>query len=228
MFPKIFSGLFGKGKESKPKISVTSVNLKFMGNSHSLSGMQVGSEIFDYVIPFQNKMGNSLLPDNLKGPSMRLSSIVVSPPFKLLEVTPKLPVDVPYMSKISFTLRIQAPKVTYDGPISINFGNESTDNIALNVQKVVLLRNGKTVDLENSEMVATMQKSQLFKKEIQLYKIISFKDTVNAIEVSKPFELVSVSPKLPITADKEDSYIISLFIKAPEFSYSGNIEIKLS
>jgi hypothetical protein len=228
MFSNLFSGLLGKAKSAKSKVTISSVNLKFMGNSHSLGGMEVNSGIFDYTIPFQNKMGSSLLPDNLKGPSMRISSITVSAPFKLIEVNPKLPVDVPYMSKTSFTLKIQAPSVTYEGPISINFGNDSSENIAISVQKVILMHSGKSVDLENSEMVATMQKSQLFKKEIQLYKIISFNDHVNSIEVGKPFELVSVSPNLPITADKKDSYIISLYIKAPQFSYSGNMEIKIS
>ncbi len=230
MFPKIFDAILGKKQAAGAgsKVSITAVNLKFMGNTHSLGGLSVPSEVFDYTIPFQNKMGNGILPDNLKGPSMKISKITVSEPFQLMDVTPKLPVEVPYMTKTSFTLKIKAPAVTYDGPISINFGNETTENIAVSVKKITLQRGPRSVDLENSEMISTMQKSQVFKKEIQLYKIISLNDTVKSIEVSKPFELVSVTPALPIKADKKDSYIISLFIKAPSFSYAGNMEIKLS
>lgn len=230
MFPKLLDRLLGKkgGTQANSKVSITSVNLKFMGGTHSLKGVEVNSEVFDYTIPFQNKMGSSHLPDNLKGPSIAIKSITISEPFTLLEVTPSLPQDVPYLSRTMFTLKIRAPKLSYDGPLSINFGNDASGNIALSVQKVILSHKGRSADLENSEMTATMQKSQLFKKEIQLYKIISFNERINAIEVSKPFELVSVDPKLPITADKKDSYIISLYIKAPEFSYSGIMEIKLS
>lgn len=229
MFSKLFDSILGRKPEpQKPKVSITSVNLKFMGNLHSLNGINVPSRAFEYRIPFQNKMGSDLLPDNVKGPKVTISTITVSEPFKLLDVSPKLPVSIEYQSKESFTLRIEAPDLAYDGPISINFGNESSDNIALSISKVVLSRNGRTVDLENSELTATMQKNQVFKKEIQLYKILSFNETLSRIEVSKPFELVSVQPQLPILADKKDSYIINLYLKAPKSSYAGSIEIKMS
>lgn len=229
MFSDIFKGILGKKPEpQRSKVSITSVNLKFMGNSHALNGLEVPSRVFEYTIPFQNRMGSDLLPENLKGPKVTISNITVSDPFKLIEINPKLPVDIQYQSKVSFVLKIEAPDLSYDGPIAINFGNESADNIAININKMILTRNGQSVELENSEMMATMQKHQLFKKEIQIYKIMSLNEKLSKIEVSKPFELVSVQPALPIIADKKDSYIISIFLKAPDSSYAGSVEIKMS
>lgn len=228
MLSELLGSVFGRRQVQRPKVYITTVNLKFMGGTHSLNGMHVPSEVFDYPIPFSNKMGSDKLPNEIVGPKITISKITVSEPFSLVEVNPSLPVDVQYMSKVDFMLKIRAPSVTYDGPMAINFGNDSTSNIAINISKVLLTRSGKSVDLENSELVATMQKSQVFRKDIQLYKIMSLNDSVNNIEISKPFELVSVTPNLPITADRKDSYIISLFIKAPQSSFSGDLEIKLS
>ncbi|MDE1768211.1 MAG: hypothetical protein KGH67_03790 [Candidatus Micrarchaeota archaeon] len=227
MLLDVFSKIFGRSK-ANAKVSISSVNLKFMGNPHSLSGFVVSTDTFDYEIPFQNKMGSDLLPDNLKGPKVTIKNITVSEPFALLEVTPKLPADVEYMSKMVFKLKIAAPKVAYDGPITINFGNAPIDNIAIDIRKIRLSYKGKSTDVEESRMAATMLKSQVFKKEIQLYQIASLNDTISNIEVNGPFELVSVTPKLPITADKKDSYLVSLFIKAPQSSYAGDLEINMS
>lgn len=218
--------IFGKkGTELKAaKLTITSINLKFMGNSHGMDGIKTDSSVFDLNVPFQNKMGSNLLPDNLKGPSLTISKITVAEPFKLLDVEPKLPVQVDYMSRTVFKLRIKGPDVTYEGPLSLNFGNETNDNVGINVQKIVLNHNGKKVELEESGVTATMQKSQLFKHSIQLYKILSFGETLNAVEVDRPFELVSTDPKLPIKIDKKDSYIMNFYLKCPDSSYAGNLE----
>ncbi len=204
------------------------MNIKFLGGTHSLGGLTPSGETFEYVIPFQNRMGSDMLPDSLKGPSVRISKIMLGPPFELVSVEPSLPVDVQYKSKISFKLRIKTPSMAYNGPMSVDFGNDSAGNIAVNVHKVILRRGENSVELENSEIVATMQKSQVFRKEIQLYQIMSLNDTLKSVEVSAPFELVSVEPSLPVVADRKDSYMISVYIKAPQASYSGDMEIRLS
>ena len=215
----------GKKVEAKSKITITSINLKFMGNSHGMNGFQTQNSIFDVSIPFQNKMGSNLLPDNLKGPKLRVSKITVAEPFRLLEVDPGLPVDVEYMSRVMFRLRLKGPEVTYEGPLSINFGNESADNVGINVQKIVLHYKDRDVQLEESGVTATMQKGQVFKQSVQLYKILSLGENIKSVEVARPFELVSSDPTLPLTADKKDSYIMGLFIKCPDSSYAGSLEI---
>ncbi len=223
---RLFSGSkLAKNPESDPKISITSINLRFMGNSHGLDGVKAYDSVFKLNIPFQNKMGSELLPDNINGPNMRIDKISVSAPFTLLDVDPKLPVDVGFMSKVMFRLRIKGPDVKYEGPLSVNFGNDPTGTVNVAVKKIVLHYKGKTGDLENSQIVSNMQKSQVFRQEVQLYKIMSFGDTLNAIIISRPFEIVGTDPKLPIALDRRDSYVISMFIKAPEASYSGDIEV---
>ncbi len=226
----IIDRLFGNKKvqTSVKKVTITSINLKFMGNSHGLAGMEVSEPVFELRIPFQNKMGSNLLPDNLKGPKIVLSSVTVGSPFRLVDISPKLPVEVPYMSKTMFTLKIAAPDVTWEGPLSINFGNESANNVTISIKKVTLHHGDKSIELEDSGVTTSMQKSQLFKQNLQIYKVLSLGDTVNKIEVSAPFEIVSTDPKLPIKADKKDSYIISLYMKCPEFSYAGDLDIRFS
>lgn len=223
----VFKRLFGGGKPTA-RVKVTSINLKFMGNAHGIDGMDVTTPQFDVVIPFQNKMGSGLLPDNLKGPPVRITKITVAEPFALMNVSPALPAEVPYMGKVTFTINIRAPQVTYEGPLSINFGNDATEGITINIKRVMLHYKGRDVELEESSIGASMQKSQLFKESVQLYKVVSFGDSVASVQVSRPFELVSTDPKLPIKADKKDSYILGMYMKCPDFSYAGDLDITIS
>lgn len=220
----ILGRLFGK-KKSGTNITVTSINLRFMGNSHAIDGMHVTEAEFDVNIPFQNKMGSGLLPDNMKGPKMVVSAITVADPFKLVHISPELPVEVEFMSKAMFRIRIRAPNITYEGPLSINFSNEASNSVTISLKKVTLHYKDRDVELEDSAVTSTMQKSQLFMEKIQLYKIISLGDVVNSVEVSRPFEIVSTDPKLPIKADRKDSYIVSLYMKCPDFGYAGDLDI---
>lgn len=223
-------GLLGEKKTPSPakKVTITNISLRFMGKPHGIAGMEVTERVFELHIPFQNKMGSDLLPDNLRGPPIVLNSITVTEPFKLVDVDPKLPVEVPYMSKTRFTLRISAPDMAWEGPLSISFGNEPANNVAINVRRVVLHYEGRSAELEESSIKTSMQKSQLFKQSLQLYQILSLGDTVSKVEVNAPFEIVSTDPKLPIKADKKDSYIMSIYMKCPESSYSGDLDIKFS
>ncbi len=209
------------------RITITSINLRFMGETHSLAGREVKGGTFELALPFQNKIGSGLLPDMLKGPGLTLSSIEVSPPFTLLGISPKLPQEVAYMQKVVFRLMIKAPEVAYEGPLAVSFGNEPGETVNLNISSMVLEAKGTKVVLEDSAIVANMQKGQIFKRSVQLYKILGYQDTLSSISVSSPFELVSTDPpELPIRLDRKDSYIISLFIKAPDSSYAGTLEIE--
>ncbi len=223
----ILGRLFGR-KKAGTNITVTSINLKFMGNSHAIDGMHVSKPEFDIDIPFQNKMGSGLLPEGMKGPKMVVSAIAVAEPFRLVDVSPKLPVEVGFMSKVIFRIKVRAPDMTYEGPLSINFGNEASNNVTISLKKVTLHHKDRDVELEDSAVTSAMQKSQLFCEKIQLYKVVSLGDVVSRIEVSRPFEIVSTDPKLPIKADRKDSYIVSLYMKCPDFSYAGDLDITFS
>ncbi len=214
-----------KGRDRATAVTITSINLKFMGETHSIGGKKVDSRVFELSIPFQNKIGSDLLPDNLKGPGLSLAKIEVSQPFRLVSSAPGLPLDVDYMSKVVFKLRIEAPEVTYEGPLTINFGNEQKETVNINISRMALMANGSSIELEDSGMAATMQKGQIFKRSVQLYKVLRYRDQVGGIAVSQPFELVSTDPKVPFALDKKDSFIVGLYIKAPSFSYSGALDV---
>ncbi len=234
MLIPIIGRLFGSRKGSAasdakvPKITITGVNLKFMGHTHGLAGMTTDDSTFSLDIPFQNKMGSDLLPDNLKGPPIRIGRISVAAPFKLLDVSPALPAEIAFMSKVTFRLKVNGPDVRYEGPLAVDFGNEASDTVNIMIKRVMLHRGDRTEELENSDITANMQKSQVFKQSVQMYKILSLGDTVSRVEVNMPFEVVSTEPKLPVRADRKDSYIISIYMKCPEFSYAGDLDIKFS
>ena len=226
--PSIIERLFFNSKKRDKKVRITAVNVKFMGVSHALAGLDVAGREAELKIPFQNKMGNNLLPDNLKGPKAEISKISVMPPFTLESVSPALPVQVEFMSRVVFTIRIGVPDMSYEGPLQINFGNEAANSITISIRKVTLHRGDRHVELEESGVTSSMQKSQLFRQNVQAYKILSFGDQVKNIVVNKPFEIVSTDPKLPLVADRKDSYIISLYMKCPEFNYAGDMDINFS
>lgn len=217
-----FSRLFN-GKSVK--VTLTAINLKFMGSVHSIDGMRIGKRDFEITIPFQNRVGSEMLPDSITGPKMTINRIKVSEPFQLLSVSPQPPVEVGYQERKSFSMRIRAPDMNYEGPMTIDFGNEPKDNVTISVEKVVMAYKDRRTELEESATSMVLQKSQIFKREVQLYKVLSFNDTVNSIELNRPFELVSADPKLPIKADRKDSYIMDLYIKAPDTNYAGPLEI---
>ncbi len=216
-------GIFRRNKAHR--ITVTSINLRYMGETHSLSGKEVREKVFEVYIPFQNKLGNDLLPDNLKGPGMSVSRITVAPPFELVSASPRLPVQIDYMSKVIFTLRVKAPDVTYEGPLVVSFGNEQAESVNLNLKAINLHSKGRSLELENSGMIINMQKGQIFKRSVQLYKIFSFGDRITGIEVNDPFGVVSTEPALPLSVDKKDSFILGIYLKAPDFNYAGTVEI---
>ena len=208
-----------------PRTTLTSVNIRLGGDVHSLPGRDVG-EVFNLDIPFRNRMGSGLLPENLKGPDMTVSSITVDRPFMLLGVSPSLPLNVQHMSEAKFTLSIKAPGGSYTGPLLIRFDTGSDDNIDVKISRMMLASGARRVELEGSTSSMNVKKGQAFRRDIQLYKVLSFQQKVNAIEVSKPFELVSSDPSPPFTIDKKDSYITKLYIKCPDFGYAGEVEIR--
>ena len=218
----------GKRKENavnKKKVTLTGINLRFGGDVHGIEGKELDEQIFTLDIPFQNKMGSGLLPDNLKGPDMTISSMKVDKPFELVEVQPGLPVDVSYLSKVVFHLRIKAPSMNYTGPLGILFGTESEDNVSVDIGKTVLIDGEKKVKLDLPSEKMVMKKSQIFRRDIQLYNILKFGREISNVSANSPFEIVSTEPGSPFTLDRKDSYVLKVFIKCPDFNYAGPLEI---
>ncbi len=228
VFEKIIGRLkAGRGDgQSGKKVVITSINIKLGVDVHSLGRKELDREVFTLSIPFQNKLGGGILPDNLKGPNMTVSEIKVDQPFELLDVSPVLPVEVGYMSRREFTLRIKAPAMNYEGPMMIRFGTESRDNVSINISRIMLFDGEKKVELESSATDMIIKKSQAFRRDVQLYKILGYGRTVDSIEVVAPFSLVDSDPRVPFKIDRKDSYVATLYIRCPEFNYAGELEIR--
>ncbi len=214
------------GRPSKPEgVTLTSINLKLGADVHALNGREITEEVFRLDIPFQNKIGSGLLPSHLKGPDMTINDILVEKPFELLESSPKTPLNVPYMASMPFSLRIRAPKGSYSGPLSITFDTDSKDNVNIDVKKMTLIDGQRTADIEDTATNMILKKSQIIRRDIQVYKILKYGRRVEKVEINKPFEVVSTDPATPFTVDRKDSYIIKIFLKCPDFNYAGPMEI---
>ncbi len=216
------------GRRGGFTIKLSSIDIKFMGSVHAMPGITSTKNIFDINIPFQNKMGSGMLPENIKGPAVTLSAIKISSPFKVIGIEPSLPIKVGYMSRENIRITVEGPQMNYDGPIAIDFGNDTSDEVTLNISKYTLEFPGRKSDLENTAATIKIQKGQVFRKDVQFYKVGSYMSKVNSITINEPFELVSTQPAVPFVASTKDSFIVSVFIKAPEFNYSGDIKIGFS
>ena len=212
-------------KEKGYKVTITNISLRFMGAVHGIPGITSEKQVFYLNIPFQNKMGSNLLPSDLKGPSMTIKEIKVGLPFKLLDTSPQLPAEVPFMGKTVFRLKVEGPSVNYEGPMSITMNDEPADNIGLNIRSIVISKGNKRVALENSSMRLSLQKGQIFKTELQMYNILQYNDKISRIKVTPPFTVESTDPMAPTTLDKKDSYIMKIYVKAPDSNYTGDLEI---
>ncbi len=221
------SNLFKKksGAGAGKRVRITSINIKLGIDIHSLGEKEVTGDSFDLYIPYSNKLGGGILPDNLKGPDITISSISVEKPFSLISVTPEPPRLVKYMEKEDFRLKIKAPDSNYEGPMFIKFETDSKDNVTLSISKILLVNGGKSIELEESKADMTLKKNQVIRKDIQLYKVLKYQQEVSSVTVNKPFEIIGIEPKLPFVLDKKDSFIAAVFIRAPEFNYAGPMEI---
>lgn len=216
------------GRSSGFTIRLSSIDIKFMGSVHAMPGVTSTTNVFDINIPFQNKMGSGMLPENIRGPTVTLKDIKVSSPFRVIGIEPSLPIKVGYMSKENIRLTVQGPQMNYDGPISIDFGNDTSEEVTLNISKYTLEFPGRKSDLENTATTIKIQRGQVFRKDLQFYKVGSYMSKVNSVTINEPFELVSTQPKTPFVASTKDSFIVSVFIKAPQFNYSGDVRICFS
>jgi hypothetical protein len=218
------SALLGR----KNTVKVTAVNIKLHGKIHTLPGAQSSSGFLDVEIPFTNKPNqNILMFQAQKKKPERITSIEVARPFVLVGATPKTPIEVEENQKVVFRLRIELPKYSYSGPVDVEMKTEDPEMVHVELSKTVLVRGGKSVEVENSNAIIMVQKNGIFQQSIQMYKALSHNDTVRRVLVPDPFKLVSTDPKLPFTVSDENSYIVAFYIQAPDHNYAGPLTIEL-
>ncbi len=227
----VFGFLRGHGKEKKASAAgtnITSIGIRYLGDRHGLDGMQVHEKVFELSIPFRNKTGSDLLDDSLKRPDLKIENISVSKPFELVDVSPKVPIAVKYTEGVTLKLRIRAPDLPYSGPLEVSLGEKESGMVRVQIEKMIAVANGKKTVLEEAPSVLSVQKGQVLKRDVQLYKFMKYGDSVSKIDVSLPFVFSGSEPKPPFRIDEKNSYIISVFVLAPDYSYAGPLEIHIS
>ena len=220
-------------KRNDMSITVTAINIRLHGNMHSMEGMTAKEKTFKIEIPFKNKSHTDMLTDAAsfkaqKAEPINIKNIEVATPFRLVYIEPKLPYSVKADEKVAFTLTLESSITNYTGPMNINFVSDELEMIHIEISKTVLNVNGKKTPIETSSRILNVPKGQIFSERIQLYKAFSYGDTVSKVELETPFIFVSSDPKLPIKIDDTNSYILNIYIQAPQNSYAGILEIKLS
>jgi hypothetical protein len=222
---KIKSFFVGRGKK-KAKFSISSINIEYMGEVHSLPGIEEYSEQFEIKIPFSNKPQYDFIAKQLKDKNITIKGITVEKPFQLISIEPKLPCTIAFGSSDEFKLRIKAPSTSYYGPISIGLERDNESVVHLGISHISLLHNGKVVEIEDSAISTNVKAGEVIKVGVQLYRIMKHLDTVSSIKVGKPFDFAYSEPKLPIKLEDENSFVLEVFMNAPTFSYAGPIEIE--
>lgn len=224
---RIFGIFSNKGKKPSPKANITSIIINYLGSTHQLAGKEVYDKEFEIKIPFRNKLSSELEDQDVKKPDLRIDEVEVRPPFKLVSVAPSLPIVLPYGSSTELTLKFEAPEISYSGPLFLNFITKPQEDIHVSISRVVLSSGSASYAVEESSRSIYLQKRGAFKQEIQARAVLKPNSVIREIRVNKPFELSKTMPELPITVPSSDSFIISLYLIAPEFNYAGPLEIEL-
>ncbi|EQD28805.1 hypothetical protein B1A_20990, partial [mine drainage metagenome] len=129
------------------------------------------------------------------------------------------------MSKTVFRLKVEGPSVNYEGPMSITMNDEPTETIGLNIRSIVLSRGKERAVLQNSSMRLSLQKGQIFKTELQMFNILKYNERISKVSAVPPFNVESTDPKAPAVIDKKDSYVMKIYVRAPDSNYTGDLEI---
>ena len=212
----------------KNGVKATAVNIKLHGKIHTLPGMESKSGFIDLEIPFANKPNqNVLMFQAQKRKPERITAIEVAQPFTLVSIEPKAPIEIEEERKVVFKLRIGVPSYGYSGPMNIEMKTDEPEMVHIELSKTVLVRGERKVEVENSNAIIMVQKNGIFQQNIQMYKVLSYKDKVSKVVLPEPFKLVSTDPKLPFTISDENSYIVAFYIQAPDHGYAGPLTIGL-
>lgn len=216
--------MFGK----KDTVTVTAINIKWHGKIHTLNGKTTKEGFLDLEIPFMNKPSEKILMFKAqKKKPEKIISIEVASPFSLVSMSPQPPTEIAENERVVFKLKIALPNYNYSGPLNLELKTEDPDMIHVELAKTILKRGDKSVEVENSSSIISVPKNGVFLQNIQMYKILTYRDTVAKVSVPAPFTFVSTDPKLPFTINDENSYIVGFYIQAPDHSYAGPLVIRL-
>jgi len=211
------------GKRVKTKI--TSIDITYMGDEHRLNGLETNEPIFEVRIPFENKEIESGALEEIKKPDLHIDAVKIGKPFDLVSISPEPPIVVQYKKQTELVLKIKAPEIAYTGPLSIGFIANAKDIVHISINKIILRKGERSATIE-SVIDTQVQKGQVIKQDIQASALLSQGEQVTNVSASAPFAIVKTSPDVPFKINRQGSYIISLFIKVPNFSYAGPLEVE--
>lgn len=217
----------------KPKVTISNINVKWQGSMHQLDGMDVKERIFECTIPFRNKTHTDMLTDAAgfraeKAKPMVINGVEVASPFKIIGVEPAMPATISADEKIDIKLKLEAPDYAYAGAMNLSFLSDMVETIHVEIQSVILNYKGRSIEVETSSRVMSLQKGQIFQEKVQMYKAMSFGDKLSGVTLEAPFKLISTEPKLPFTIDDPNSCIATFYIQAPEKGFAGKLIMGLS
>ncbi len=219
---------FGKKKWAM----ITQINLKYNGEIHSVEGMEAGSKIFTVTVPFTNRRYSNALVDAgiIKASDFEpisLKDIVATQPFKILSVEPKLPRKVGTEERVEFKISVEAPDYAYSGPMTLEFLEENKEIVHVELTNVIVSAMSKEIVAESNMNMFNVPKNHIFQQNLQLLKILDYGAKVESITVDKPFEFEGSSPKLPFVINDASSFIVSIYVKAPDSNYAGPLAIRI-
>jgi hypothetical protein len=224
--------MFDLFKKSR-KTTVTAVNIKMQGQTHTLEGVESGGETIALKIPFRNKTHADMLTEakvfkTEKPRPLNIEAIKVAGPFSLVSIEPRVPVEIKPDELVNFMVTIGVPKHNYTGPVNISFEPASEGTIRIEITKTVLDYRGKKTEMEHSSRVLALHKNGIFVEKVQMLKAVPFGGAVRAAEAAFPFRLVNTEPKLPAELNTPNGYMMSFCIQAPDHQYSGALMIRVS
>ncbi|MFP3215208.1 MAG: hypothetical protein RXR32_01505, partial [Candidatus Micrarchaeota archaeon] len=87
---------------------------------------------------------------------------------------------------------------------------------------------GKEVIVDDSLNIMNLLKNGIFEEGIQLLRALDYGTKIESVDVAEPFKFEGSFPKPPFVINDRSSFILSIYIKAPPYNYSGPLIVKLS
>ena len=224
-------------RKKAPKITITTINLKYRGQIHQMEGVKSEESIFNVIIPFTNRPYSNYLTDYLSAEHMikssdfdpiTMKSIEAVQPFKVISVEPALPRKIGPEERVEFKIKIQGPEVSYMGPMTLEFVEENREFVHLEITHTSINFRGKEVIVDDSLNIMNLPKNGIFGEGIQLLRALDYGTKIEAIDVAEPFKFEGAFPKPPFVINDRGSFILTIYIKAPPYNYSGPLIVKLS
>ncbi|MEM3781638.1 MAG: hypothetical protein QXT43_01590 [Candidatus Micrarchaeaceae archaeon] len=220
--------MFGIGKLFGKKgraAEITSININYMGEVHQLNGLKLAQKEFEVKVPIHNKTASNLDVVGIKKPELRIDVVSAKAPFELVSVAPQLPITVPYMKSAELVIRLRAPDVSYTGPLYLIMQANTPDAVHIGISNIILHSAGKSYPIEDSARSFYVSKGDPIKQDVQLLSILHEGEEVKAVKANAPFSVLKTEPQTPFKITNKNSFIISMYLKPPDYNYAGPLEI---